>query len=239
MSRRIVLSLVFLVSLVVPASSLWADDGSAKPPQPKGASGGSPPADISGLIGPVLAKHDLPAMAAVIVTRDGITAHGVTGVRQRDFPERATLDDRFHLGSCLKAMTSSLAAIFVEAGKLRWDSTIAELFPELLEGEEPIHEQYRSVTVEQLLSHHGGCPQNLMAGGLWSTLIMHQGTPQEARAILVREVTKNPPAVRPGVDYLYSNAGYAIVGHALERIAEVPFERASFSANTMLSSRSS
>ncbi|MEM7261530.1 MAG: serine hydrolase domain-containing protein, partial [Planctomycetota bacterium] len=200
----------------------------ATPKKGEDAKGGektaAPPADISGLIGPILARHDLPGMAAVVVTRKGITARGVTGVRQREFPERLTLDDRFHLGSCLKAMTSSLTAIFVKEGKLRWDSTLAELFPERLGGEGSIHEDYRDVTVEQLLSHHGGCPQNLMAGGLWSTLLMHQGTPREARAILVREVIKNAPAVRPGVDYLYSNAGYAIVGHALERIAKVPFE---------------
>jgi len=33
------------------------------------------------------------------------------------------IDDRFHIGSDSKAFTSLLAGQFVEAGKLRWDST--------------------------------------------------------------------------------------------------------------------
>jgi hypothetical protein len=41
-----------------------------------------------------------------------------------------TIEDRFHLGSDSKAFTSLLAAQFVEAEKLHWDSTLAEVFPE-------------------------------------------------------------------------------------------------------------
>jgi CubicO group peptidase (beta-lactamase class C family) len=39
------------------------------------------------------------------------------------------MEDRFHLGSDTKAFTSLLASQFVEEGKLRWDSTLAEIFP--------------------------------------------------------------------------------------------------------------
>jgi CubicO group peptidase (beta-lactamase class C family) len=41
--------------------------------------------------------------------------------------------DRFHLRSDTKAMTALLAGVCVEAGKLRRDSTIAEVIPELVE----------------------------------------------------------------------------------------------------------
>jgi CubicO group peptidase (beta-lactamase class C family) len=39
------------------------------------------------------------------------------------------MEDRFHLGSDTKAFTSLLASQFVKEGKLRWDSTLAEIFP--------------------------------------------------------------------------------------------------------------
>ena len=54
-------------------------------------------------------------------------------VSQRDVPndlQIPALDDRFHLGSNTKAMTALLAAILVEEGALRWDSSMAEVFPE-------------------------------------------------------------------------------------------------------------
>jgi len=41
-----------------------------------------------------------------------------------------TTNDQFHIGSCTKSMTATLAAMFIEEGKLRWDTTIAEVFPE-------------------------------------------------------------------------------------------------------------
>ena len=49
--------------------------------------------------------------------------------------------------------TATSIMILVEQGKLRWDSTIAEVFPELAP---TMHEGYRGVTLEQLLTHTGG-----------------------------------------------------------------------------------
>jgi CubicO group peptidase (beta-lactamase class C family) len=40
-----------------------------------------------------------------------------------------TLDDRWHLGSCTKSMTASLAAMLIEDGLLRWDTTVGEILP--------------------------------------------------------------------------------------------------------------
>jgi len=52
-------------------------------------------------------------------------------------------------------MTATLAAMFIEEGKLRWDTTIAEVFPEL---KGKMDKRYEEVTVEQLLTHRGGVP---------------------------------------------------------------------------------
>jgi CubicO group peptidase (beta-lactamase class C family) len=42
-----------------------------------------------------------------------------------------TINDRFHIGSDSKAFTSLLTWQFVEAGKPKWSSTPADVFPEL------------------------------------------------------------------------------------------------------------
>src|SRR5215470_15665287 len=67
-------------------------------------------------------------MAAAVLRGERIIAQGVAGVRRRGTAERVTLDDRFHLGSCTKAMTATLVAMFVEEGKLNWTSTVGEVF---------------------------------------------------------------------------------------------------------------
>src|SRR5215470_14160319 len=63
-------------------------------------------------------------MAAAVLRGERIIAQGVAGVRKRGSAERVTLDDRFHLGSCTKAMTATLVAMLVEEGKLNWTTTL-------------------------------------------------------------------------------------------------------------------
>lgn len=105
----------------------------------------------------VRAKHGLPALAAAVVKDGAIIAAGAVGVRAHGTDVKVTIEDRFHLGSDTKAMTATLAAMLVEEGKLRWDSTIGEV----LGGDVPgINPKLGAVTLEQLLSHSSGIPSD-------------------------------------------------------------------------------
>src|SRR4029077_7518988 len=75
------------------------------------------------------------------------------GTRRAGQDILVTMEDRFHLGSDSKAFTSLLAGQFVETGKLRWDSTLAEVFPEL---KDKMDAEFAKITLEQLLSHSSG-----------------------------------------------------------------------------------
>ena len=70
------------------------------------------------------------------------------GRPKRGDPTPMTTNDVFHIGSCTKSMTATLAAMLIDEGKLRWDTTIADIFPEL---KGRMDKQYETVTVEQLL----------------------------------------------------------------------------------------
>src|SRR5438477_9668180 len=100
-------------------------------------------------------KYDFPALAVVVVKDGKICDRAAVGVRKSGDPTLVTTNDLFHIGSCTKSMTATLAAMFIEEGKLRWDTTLAESFPEL---RGKMDQQYESVTLEQLLTHRGGCP---------------------------------------------------------------------------------
>ncbi len=53
---------------------------------------------------------------------------GAVGVRKRGTEVAITLSDQWHLGSDGKAMTSVLIARLVEQSRLKWDTTLAEVF---------------------------------------------------------------------------------------------------------------
>ncbi len=176
-------------------------------------SGDLPRRKLSEILRPIREKHDIPAMAAALVGPEKVLAVCADGVRRRGAEQKVTVEDRFHLGSCTKAMTATLLARLVEEGKLSWDAKPAETFQDL----GGIHAGWSGVTLMHLLTHRGGAPENLDADGLWGKLWTHAGTPTEQRLALVEGVLRRAPVAEPGAKYLYSNAGYAIAGAVAER----------------------
>src|SRR5690348_5098127 len=181
----------------------------------------APPKDISGLLGPIINKHDVPGMAAAVVHNGEVVAIGVAGVRTRGKADKIAIGDRFHLGSDTKAMTAMLCGILVDEGKLRWGQTLGETFPELKKTMNP---QYQAVTLEQLLTHRGGAPGELEKDPLWLRLWQYTGTPTGARRLLLEGVTAKPPEAAPGTTFIYSNAGVSIAGHMAEKVTGKSWE---------------
>ena len=111
------------------------------------------PASLDPLLESVRATKPVPALAAAVVRRGETVALGAVGFRKDGLSERVTRDDRWHIGSCTKSMTAALAAMLVEEGRMRWDTTLPEMFPALAS---EMNAERRGVTLEQLLAHRGG-----------------------------------------------------------------------------------
>ena len=165
-------------------------------------------------------KHDLPALAVVVVKDGRICDRAAVGVRKRGGATPVTTNDVFHIGSCTKPMTATLTAMLIEGGKLRWDTTIADVFPEL---KCKMDKQYEIVTVEQLLTHRGGVPGTPPAAA-WKRAWEQEGTPTQQRREFIEAVLSQPPAAAPGTKMIYSNQGYAIIGAMLEKLTGTPWE---------------
>src|SRR5262245_19285762 len=125
------------------------------------------PRRVDELTRPIVEKHDVPGMVAALIEGDRVTAIGAAGVRKRGGKKKITVDDEFHIGSDTKAMTATLIGMLVEEGKLKWTSTLAEVFPELAEA---MHPDWQRVTVEQLLTHRAGAPGHLEKEPIWARL---------------------------------------------------------------------
>ena len=198
---------------ILPVSALlvWVVTASAAP---------TTPADMTPALEAIRNKHDLPALA-VVVAKDGqICDRVAVGVRKWGDVMPVTTNDVFHIGSCTKSMTATLAAILIEEGKLRWDTTIAEVFPEL---KGKMDKQYEAVTVGQLLHHRGGVPGAPPAAA-WKRAWEEHGTPTQQRREFIEAVLSQPPEAAPGTRMIYSNQGYAIVGAMLEKITGQDYE---------------
>ena len=159
--------------------------------------------------------------SAAAVVKDGrICDRDAVGVRKMGDPTPVTTNDLFHIGSCTKSMTATLAAMLIEENKLRWDTTIAEIFPELKGKMDP---QYEAVTVEQLLHHRGGVPTSPPSAA-WKRAWEEHGTPTEQRREFIEAVLSRPPEAAPGTKMIYSNQGYAIVGAMLGKVTGQDYE---------------
>jgi CubicO group peptidase (beta-lactamase class C family) len=175
------------------------------------------------ILNPIRHQHHLPALAAAVVVDGKVVAAGAVGVRKEGSSRRVRLSDRWHIGSCTKSMTASLAALLIQEGRLQWESPMEELFPDL---RAEMRAEWRSATLEQLLKNQAGAPASLEANGLWRALWRRHAFPgPEQRSFLARELLVHQvPEVPAGTQFLYSNAGFALAGHALEEKLQSPWE---------------
>jgi CubicO group peptidase (beta-lactamase class C family) len=171
--------------------------------------------NLNAVLEPIRRKYQLPALAAAIVLDRKLAAEGAVGVRRAEHQEAVALHDRFHIGSCTKSMTATLCAILVEKGRLKWTTTIGEAFPKL---KDRIHPDYYAVTLDQLLNHHSGLPDDKEPDPqLWPKIRALKGPIKEQRLALTRLVLQEKPKAPPGTKYQYSNSGYTIAGAMCEQ----------------------
>lgn len=164
--------------------------------------------------------YRLPALAAAVV-EPGRICYAYGGVRQLHHADPITLGDYFHLASNTKSITSLLTARLVEQGKLRWNSCLLEVVPELRGAALPA---YANVTLDELLTHRAGI-QPYTRGAEYQSLPAFGGTISEKRLQFARVVLGQAPMLpKPGEQYEYSNAGYVLAALMLERASHRSWE---------------
>lgn len=176
--------------------------------------------DFAGELEAIRARNHLPALAAAAVQDGVITDCAAVGLRSVDDDAPVTLDDQWHLGSITKSMTATVAAMLVEKGRLRWDTTVPEALGEVIGA---IADDWTLVTLEELLSHHGGAPADPPEGA-WRKARRRIGAPAEQRLEFVRALLARGTEVQPRTRFLYSNQGYAIAAAMMEQAAGQTWE---------------
>jgi CubicO group peptidase (beta-lactamase class C family) len=162
-----------------------------------------------------VSEENLPGMIAAIADTNGILLIESAGVRNIKSSEPITNGDLFHIGSCTKAMTSTMLATLVSNDELRWETTIIDIFPEF---RNIIHHDYHNVTLHQIVTHRAGIPANASDWHSYQDLEII-----ERRLAILKDNLKEPSQIESG-KYNYSNLGYMIAGSIAERITGQTWE---------------
>lgn len=160
-------------------------------------------------------KHGVPALGAALLDARGLQTLAVSGVRKAGSSVAVTIGDQWHLGSDTKAMTATLLAALIEQKKLKADSTLAEIYPEL-QLKAPVAE----ITLPQLLSHRSGLPANTD----WRALSRSGGSLVKQRHAAVALLGETKLLSQPGTAYSYSNWNFVVAGAIAETVAKKPYE---------------
>jgi len=115
-------------------------------------------------------------------------------------------------------MTAMLVALLVQDKKLSYDMTLEKALPDLAK---KMHEDYRKVTLEQLLTHRAGLAGDLP--GRWMKIPRTGPTPA-MRTSAAKAGLADEPEVAPGLKFAYSNLGYVIAGAVCERAGKDTWE---------------
>lgn len=156
-----------------------------------------------------------PGIIAAVIDAEGIRLIESAGIRKVGSDEALTVDDRMHLGSCTKAMTSCMLATMVEDGLLAWDTTLIEVFPELAED---IDESYHAVTLHELVTHRSGMVENASDWQDYQDLSI-----TERRLSILKSNLAEASGLTKG-SYQYSNLGYMVAGSMAEKVTGVSWE---------------
>jgi CubicO group peptidase (beta-lactamase class C family) len=161
-----------------------------------------------------------PAMIAGWQKRDGARVVLCDGDRSAEANIPVTAEDQWHWGLITKSMTATVAARLVEAGKIKWTSTVGEV----LGAKGKIRDEYKSVTLLHLLSHRAGLQPNLDIAAM---LLYTRDPLADARAERLRyalAVLDQKPAAGLAEQMIYSNNGFVVAGAMLEAVTGTPWE---------------
>jgi CubicO group peptidase (beta-lactamase class C family) len=185
-------------------------------------SAAEPMGNLDTLLEPVREEFELPALVAAVAKDGKIVASGAVGLRAIGYDMIATPEDRIHIGSDGKALTSLVAAALVEKGALKWDSTIGEVLGERVPGMNP---KLAAVQLKQLLTHTSGIPADTPEMmDIYFNDNAFDYNPPTLRLMALDSWKHNAPVIPEGSPFQYSNFGYMIAGAMMEEVTGKPWE---------------
>lgn len=186
-------------------------------------------AGLAELLHELRREYRQPAMAVAVVRSAGVVARAAVGATVHDGTADVGPAHRFHVGSVTKSLTALLLARCVEDGRLHYAMTVRDVLPHVA-----IRREYAAVTLHDLLTSRAGIipfQQLALEDPAHVEMLEHVIPSKTLDARLQRQrVTEyalaQAPVCTPGTAAIYSNVGWAVLGHVVETTLDQPFELA-------------
>ncbi len=162
------------------------------------------------------------AILGVTAPHLGLDWKGASGVFKRDARKRLKATDGFRIASMSKTFTATLVMQLVEQGRLSLDARLRDFFPK--EFVRKVHPRASAITLAHLLNHTAGLWDFAMSDAWGVELRGDPGKFRHPDAILEWAVTHGQPAGDVGAGHIYSDTGYVILGHVLQRVTGVAYK---------------
>jgi CubicO group peptidase (beta-lactamase class C family) len=180
--------------------------------------------ELANLIETIRVKEGIVGLASALIVNGTIYSVAAVGTREYGTDNWITVEDKFLIGSCTKAITASLAAVLIDEGVLKWNTTIREVFPDL-----DMLPDYENITLVQLLSHRAGLPKNYKNGKTtWKIDYefdkQRGSTPKDLRLQYLENTVQDKLMCPPGERVHYSNSGYIFAGAMMEKATKRSIE---------------
>lgn len=159
-------------------------------------------------------RQQMPgAIMGIIVDGELVWVKGV-GVRETATKAPVTPDTVFRIASMTKSFTGMAILKLRDEGKLSLDDPAAKYVPALADLPYPTKDS-PAITIRHLLTHSEGFPED----NPWGDRQLHQ-TDETMRAWIRAGI---PFSTVPGMEFEYSNYGFAILGAVIARASGKPY----------------
>jgi CubicO group peptidase (beta-lactamase class C family) len=164
--------------------------------------------------------YKIPELSYAVVSSDSILELHALGLRKVNTRLRASLNDRFRIGSNTKAITGFIAAQQVKEHKLSWDTKFFDLFPEMAAG---ACKEYLHLTLLDLLSFRTKLFPYTYTNAK-PVKSDFSGNEEQQRYQFAKWMFTQPP-VRRTDSVCFSNLGYVAAGLMLEKASGKPYKQ--------------
>lgn len=168
---------------------------------------------------------DIPGISVGVVVKDALVLAEGVGLANRRRRVPATADTPFNIASVTKVFTATLAMQLENEGRLDLDAPVSRYLPDSVHM--PMDHSGTAITVRHLITHTAGFAKNpanrrdqRVEGPIDPGVSDAYNLPDLYRALATTTLKHAPGTVME-----YSNYGYALLGHVVERVSGAPYEQ--------------
>lgn len=172
-------------------------------------------ARIDAEVDAAVARYHLPGIAVGIIENGEVAYTRVAGEQIAGSGKPVTPATVFKIASNSKAMTASLLARLVDAGKLRWDDPVTKHLPQFRMADPWVT---KNMQVRDLLVHNSGLPEG---GG---DLMLWPEPNDFSRADIIAGLAHIKPAYGFRSGYAYDNLLYIVAGQVAAAVGGASYE---------------